>query len=186
MAAPRRIIAPTRPPCAAAPTSRSTSPLPSPPAAGPAEVDRRTWTVHEGTPPEGAPLPFRLGVPPDAHHARVAGLPAIRFDPEQARAALTVDPIQITIAEERREQIGPCLVAALEWPSLGLDLRLAERRWTDFGQRLPGLPPDLQKRFTLRAREAAQAAHLLGPALCAALTAAVIKLSGGPAAGPYR
>jgi hypothetical protein len=56
---------------------------------------------------------------------------------------------------------GPCLVAELTWPSLGLDLRVAERRWTDFGPKLPAFDAGLTKRFTLQAREPEQAARFL-------------------------
>ncbi|MDC3958401.1 hypothetical protein [Polyangium jinanense] len=194
-------------------------------SAGPAEIDRRTWTLFEGTPEEGASIPFRIGIPPDlvptfhspfirvdhalevtavvafgrdlslrvpvvverqrgprksakglplvgkqrhlsvwravADSARAAGSTVVDFDPEQAVLVLDVRGIRVEVTEEHREGLGPCVVAELAFPALGLDLRLAERRWTDFGAKLPGLDKRLAKRFTVQAREPMQATSLL-------------------------
>jgi len=203
-------------------------------AAGPAEVARRTWKLHEGTPPEGASIPFRVAIPKDlvptfhtpfirvdyaleviavvafgrdlslrvpiiverasskrerartgvplvgkqrhlsvwragVETARIAGLPIVDFDPDQAVLVLDVRGIRVTVTEEHREGLGPSTVAELSFPRLGLDLRLCERRWTDLGGNLPGLDRKLSKRFTVRAREAAQATTLLGPGIREAL-----------------
>lgn len=191
-----------------------------------AEIERRTFKLCEGTPEEGASLPFRIAIPKDlpptfvspyilvdhavevvavvafgrdlslrvpvrierqrgerpeakglplvgkqrhlsvwracADSARAAGYTVVDFDPDQAVLVLDVRGIHVEVTEEHREGLGPCVVAELSFPSLGLDLRLAERRWTDFNAKLPGLDSRLAKRFTVRAREAAQATNLLG------------------------
>ncbi|MRG96130.1 hypothetical protein [Polyangium spumosum] len=195
--------------------------------AGPAEIERRTYKLCEGTPEEGASLPFRIAIPKDlaptflspfisVDHAievvavvafgrdlslrvpvrverqrgerpsaegrlplvgkqrhlsvwragegaaRAAGYTVVEFDPEQARLTLDVHGVRVEVTEEHREGLGPCTVAELSYPPLGLDLRLAERRWTDLGAKLPGLDKRLAKRFTVKAREAVQAQCLLG------------------------
>jgi len=194
--------------------------------AGPAEIDRRTFKLCEGTPEEGASLPFRIGIPADlpptflspfisvdhaievvavvafgrdislrvpvrverqrgarpsaenrlplvgkqrhlsvwragADAARAAGYTVAEFDPERATLVLDVRGIRIEVTEEHREALGPCIVAELSYPALGLDLRLAERRWTDFSGKMPGLDKQLAKRFAVRAREPMQAVCLL-------------------------
>jgi hypothetical protein len=95
--------------------------------------------------------------------ARQAGYTIVEFDPNRPMLVLDIRGIRVTVLEENRESLGPCLVAELDWPSLGLELRLCERHWTDLGGSLPGLDKRLEKRFTIRAREASQAVHLLGP-----------------------
>jgi hypothetical protein len=63
-------------------------------------------------------------------------------------------------------------VANLEWPELGLDLSLTERRWTDAFKRDLGLAmeePAFDARLAVRARDAAQVRALLSPELRAAL-----------------
>ncbi len=212
--------------------------------AGPRDVDRRTWILHDGTPTEGAAIPFRLAIPKEVpagfrspfiqvEHAieavavvalgkdialrvraqalrsaaarpgapvpligsarhlgvwqaaveqvrltGVGGVKDLHFDPTEGAASFAVGDVAVTVVEEqgavrkRRERpgvaggvplsdSGPCLVAELTWPSLGLDLRLAERRWTDFGPKLPAFDAGLTKRFTLQAREPEQAARFL-------------------------
>ena len=195
--------------------------------AGPAEVDRRTWVIHEGTPAEGAAIPFRLKLPDDAPvtfhtpfirldqrleatavvafgsdvaisapvvvlapssarpaaHAnlplvgrqrhlevwraavdkvRVPGVEVVHFNAEEATATLEVRGVRVVVSEEHRDKLGPCLVAALDWPAMGLDLRLGERSWTDMGGKLEEVDRAFQKRFLVRAREGAQAARVLG------------------------
>jgi len=197
-------------------------------AGGSLEVDRRSLTIHQGTPRDGEPVPFRLGIPEDlptsfttpvirvqhvleatavvafgtdlvlrapvvvlrsqapreeleprspkpllgrarhiavwraaAEGARSTGLHELSIDADNAAASFQLGGIEVSVAEEHREGLGPCLAAHLEWASLGLDLRLAERRWTDFGGNLEGIDARFQKRFTLRAREPAQAATVL-------------------------
>ncbi len=194
--------------------------------AGPAEVDRRTWTLLESTPVEGDAIPFRIVVPPElaptfhspfiridyalevvavvafghdfslrvpvvverlqsprhaapglplvgkqrhlsvwraaVDAARAAGTTVVAFDPERAGLVLDVGGVRVEVAEEHREGLGPCIVAELSYPALGLDLRLCERRWTDLGAKLPGLDKRLSKRFTVKAREPMQVTSLLG------------------------
>jgi hypothetical protein len=197
--------------------------------AGPTETDRRTWVVYEGTPAEGASIPFRIRLPDDApatfhspyirvdqaleatavvafgrdvairapvtvlataardrplarsadlplvgrqrhvavwraavDQVRVPGVEVVAFAPEEATATLEVRGIRVVVSEEHREGLGPCLVAACDWPALGLGLRLGERSWTDVGGKLDEVDRAFQKRFLVRAREGAQAAALLG------------------------
>lgn len=204
--------------------------------AGPAETDKRTWTICESTPENGKSMAFRLNIPKDVpttfqspfirvDHALEARavvafgsdislrVPAlvlrgshkkrertantipplvgherhsavwqaavaqiqlppgadIRFEPEAQAAILHVGDISVQIREELRSDTGPCLVASMEYPTLGLDLRLAERSWTEFGSKFASLDKKLQKRFTISAREEAQAAHLLNPGVARAL-----------------
>ncbi len=204
--------------------------------AGPTEVDRRTWVVHEGPPAEAAAIPFRLKLPEDApvtsrtpfisvdfaleatavvafgrdvairapvavfaaaaaerplarsvdlplvgrqrhlavwraavDKARVPGVDVVQFSPEEATATLEVRGVRVVVGEEHREGLGPCLVATLDWPALGLGLRVAERSWSDLGGKLDEVDRKFQSRFLVRAREGAQAAALLGPGVRQAL-----------------
>ena len=94
---------------------------------------------------------------------RAAGHPIVESDPAQEKLVLDVRGLRVTVTEEHREGLGPCLAAELEWPRLGIDVRLAERRWTDLGAKLDAVDAALQERFTVRARESAQVARLLVP-----------------------
>lgn len=96
---------------------------------------------------------------------KTAKLQVIEFNPEQASLVLDVDGIRINVVEEHREKLGPCLVAELNYPSMGLGLRLCERKWTDFGAKIPGMDRELSKRFTAQARDAKQVTGLLGSTL---------------------
>lgn len=87
------------------------------------------------------------------------------FDPEQASMVLDIQGIRINVVEEHREKLGPCLVAELNYSSLGLGLRLCERSWTDFGAKIPEMDRALAKRFTAQAREPEQVTKLLGASL---------------------
>lgn len=196
--------------------------------AGPAEVDRKTRSLFDGTPGEGESIPFHIAIPHDlaptfntpfirVDHAieivavvafgrdltlrvpvfverrtrlsqgavgqiplvgkqrhlavwragieamRAKGHPIADSDPDQAKLVLDVRGLRATVTEEHREGLGPCLVAEIEWPALGVEMRVVERRWTDFGTKLPALDEALQDRFTVRVREPAQVARLLGP-----------------------
>lgn len=143
----------------------------------------------------GAPVPLigsarHLGVWQAAveqvRQTGVGGVKDMHFDPTQGAASFSVGAVSVTVVEEqgevrkRRERAGvsggppvsdggPCLVAELTWPELGLDLRVAERRWTDFGGKPAAFDAALTKRFSVRAREPVQAARLLHPALRDAL-----------------
>lgn len=85
-------------------------------------------------------------------------------DAERGRTTFAARGVHVTVTEEQREGLGPCLVAALSWEPLGLGLRVADRRWTDFGGRVEGVDAELQKRFTVKAREGAQVRDLLSSA----------------------
>lgn len=85
----------------------------------------------------------------------------LRLDSSSPTVRLDVHDVAIQIREEVRNDVGPCLVASLTYPSLGLQLRLAERRWTEFGSSFEKLDKKLQKRFTISAREEAQVISLL-------------------------
>lgn len=143
----------------------------------------------------GAPVPLigsarHLGVWQAAvaqvRETGVTGMRDLHFDPTQGAASFSVGDVAVTVVEEqgevrkRRERAGvtggppvtdsgPCLVAELTWPALGLDLRVAERRWTDFGGKPAAFDAALTKRFSLRAREPEQASRFLDPSLRDAL-----------------
>jgi hypothetical protein len=200
---------------------------------GPTAVDKRTFLISEGTPEEGASIPFRLQIPDDltpafrspflqvhhelqvtavvafgldlglsvpltilrpatppppprdlplvgkARHAQIfrgaldalrkAGHEILQEDPEGASVSLQIGDTLARVTEEHREGLGPCLVASLEGPSLGLALRICERSWTDLGSRIDAIDGPFQKRFTVRCREGAQGAALLSSALRKAL-----------------
>lgn len=78
-------------------------------------------------------------------------------DPEHARIVLSVRGIRATITDEVSDKWGPCRVAKLEWPALGLELRLRERPWTELVLERKEDNKRFQQRFTLQTREAAQA-----------------------------
>ncbi len=92
---------------------------------------------------------------------RAAGYDLVQEDPSSAAVTFLARGIQVRVVEEHRDGLGPCLVADLDGPPLGLDLRLCERSWTDLGARLSGVDAAFQKRFTVRAREEAQVVALL-------------------------
>ena len=88
------------------------------------------------------------------------------------RAGLTCDPAQETMSgrfgevalelglELRGDQLQA--VATLEWPPLGLDLTVTERRWTDAFKRDVSLQePAFDARFAVRGRDPAQVRALL-------------------------
>jgi len=99
----------------------------------------------------------------------IPGASLVRFEPEAARVVFSVLGLRVTAREEARDD-APCLVAEVEYPPQGLELRVAERRWTDLGAQLDGVDVGFQRRFTVRAREAAQAAAVLDGAVCAGLS----------------
>lgn len=102
---------------------------------------------------------------------RDAGYEILQGDPSEASVSFQAGQVQVRVVEEHRDGLGPCLVADLDGPPLGLDLRVCERSWTDLGNRLDGLDGAFQKRFTVLCREEAQALALLTPALREALAA---------------
>ncbi len=98
----------------------------------------------------------------------IPGASLVRFDPEQGQVVFSVHGLKVLAREEIRGD-SPCLVAEVSLPALGLDLRVAERKWTDLGARLPEVDGLFQQRFTVRAREPAQARAVLDEALRGAL-----------------
>jgi hypothetical protein len=92
---------------------------------------------------------------------RASSKSIVEANPEEAKIVLDVRGIRATITEEHRDKLGPCRVAELEWSALGLEFRLCEREWTDFGKGLPEYGKKFEKRFTVRARESKQVVHLL-------------------------
>lgn len=201
-------------------------------SAGPREVQRHVYRIHEGKPAEGASLPLRLRVPADltptfqsaflelAWHLEVRAvitlgsdvvlavpaviLPPAGDEPKRSRRADRAAPV----GHERRALIwaelarrhglhahgderlrgeldgvtfelrpesheaGVWAIAELSWPKLGLDLRVAEKRWLDtlVGEDL-ALDRAFSARFSSAARERAQAAALLDDAVRGALLA---------------
>lgn len=200
-------------------------------SAGPHGTEQGRWEVHEGTPGDGEPIAFRLGLPPTmaptfespfirVEHALEAravvafgrdvtlrvpvsvayeaapsrgaprdpapplvgrdryaavwreaiergvlrGVGQLTYDADRGRATFAARGVRVAVTEEPREGLGPCLVAALGWEPLGLGLRVADRRWTDLGGRVEGVDAELQRRFTVKAREAAQVRGLLSAA----------------------
>lgn len=127
------------------------------------------------------PLPRDLPLVGKARHTAVfrdalealkqAGYAILQEDAEEASVAFQVGDTLIRITEEHREGLGPCLVADVDGPPLGLGLRICERSWTDLGARLSLIDKTFQKRFTVHCREEAQGAALLTPPLCHALSA---------------
>lgn len=126
---------------------------------------------HKNKPKRSAELPLvgkvrHLSVWRAAVDAiKAAKLHVVEFDPERASMVLDMYGIRVQVIEEHREKFGPCLVAELNYPSLGLDVRLCERRWTDFGSKIPEMDRALAKRFTAQAREPRQVTQLLGASL---------------------
>lgn len=118
----------------------------------------------------------------------IPGASVVRFEPEAARVVFSVRGLRVVAREESRGEL-PCLVAEVMCDPMGLELRVAERRWTDLGAKISGLDDAFQSRFTARAREPAQALAVLDAALMRALAAfeeaalddrgAVVSQSGG-------
>ena len=98
----------------------------------------------------------------------IPGASLVRFDPEQGKVVFSVHGLKV-LAREEIQGDSPCLVAEVSLPALGLDLRVAERKWTDLGARIPEVDGFFQQRFTVRVREPAQASAVLDEALRVAL-----------------
>ncbi|MBS1149170.1 MAG: hypothetical protein H6Q89_868, partial [Myxococcaceae bacterium] len=102
--------------------------------------------------------------------AAVARMTGLRSDPEGETMTGTIGPIELTVMLELR---GAQLysVAMLAWPSLQLELELAERRWRD--ALIAGVPVGeelFDKRFTVRGRASAQVQAVLNPEVRAQLS----------------
>lgn len=83
-------------------------------------------------------------------------------DPEAERMTGVRGPVAVEVRTEQRDA-DFWLVAQLGWPTLGLDLDVTERRWTDLlsGDVVKMGLEKIDGRFCARAREHAQAAPLL-------------------------
>lgn len=95
--------------------------------------------------------------------ASVARLVGLQSDPEGETMTGKIGPIALTVMLELR---GAQLysVASLSWPSLHLEVDVAERRWRDaFSAGLPLGDEGFDKRFTVRGRDPAQLQILLNP-----------------------
>jgi len=73
----------------------------------------------------------------------------------------------IHITAEHRGNDGPFLVAEIEWPSLGMGLKVAERSWSDFGGK-KGVE-DLDQRFAIEGRDPEQVRRLFDTATARAI-----------------
>ncbi|HRI71460.1 MAG TPA: hypothetical protein PK156_44810 [Polyangium sp.] len=93
----------------------------------------------------------------------------LRLDTGSPAVCLDIQGMSVQIREEVRRDVGPCLVASLTYPSLGMQLRLAERRWIDFGGKWAEIDHKLRQRFTISAREEAQGSVLFNLNLSKAL-----------------
>ncbi|WP_394832956.1 hypothetical protein LVJ94_41290 [Pendulispora rubella] len=88
-------------------------------------------------PPSGQPPPPRGWVAPVGKERRarswrfIAKAHGLLCDDENERMTATFGAVSLTIGLEQRAAEGLYAVARLEWPALGLDLRIEERKWTD-------------------------------------------------------
>jgi hypothetical protein len=201
-------------------------------SAGPREVQRHVYRIHEGKPAEGASLAVRLRVPEGLTPTFqsefldlawqlevravitlgsdvVLAVPAVILPPagDEAKSSRRADRAA-PVGHERRALIwnelarrhglhahgderlrgqldevtfelrpesheaGVWAIAELSWPKLGLDLRVAEKKWLDklVGEDL-ALERAFSARFSSAARERAQAVALLDGAVRGALLA---------------
>ncbi|HVH46395.1 MAG TPA: hypothetical protein VM925_28835, partial [Labilithrix sp.] len=102
---------------------------------------------------------------------KVAMRTGLVTDPEVTRMIGRRGVVTIAIETERRDG-DYWLVANLGWPSLGLDLQLNDRRWTDAlaGNVLKSGDGEMDGRFRAHAREHLQAKAIVNPAVLGALT----------------
>ena len=75
---------------------------------------------------------------------------------------------QVHFAAEHRGSDGPFLVGHVQWPRIGLELRIAERKWLDMGKGL-AMGGAFGERFLVTAREERQARAFFGDGLKKAL-----------------
>jgi hypothetical protein len=92
---------------------------------------------------------------------RLPGVTDALVDPDEATARFTVGSVRVTAREESHSDLGPCVAVELEYPSLGLGLRVAERSWTDFGAKNSALKQSFRRRFSAKIRDEAQLAAAL-------------------------
>jgi hypothetical protein len=116
----------------------------------------------------GAVRRRRAQLPPVGHERRTLLLRAaaerleleLTAESEELRTVFASSTLIIRL--EPHEGRGLVAVAELTWPTLGLDLELRERRWTDaFGEELELSDPPFRKRFYARATETERASLML-------------------------
>ncbi len=97
--------------------------------------------------------------------AEVASRLGFTNDPEQERMLFNEGDVTLVVQTAARED-EMFVAAELAWPPLGIDLTVGERQWTSlFGDHVDVAHRAAAKRFTIHAREAAQAQALLTAAL---------------------
>ncbi len=94
-------------------------------------------------------------------HLRLPGVTDLRMDADACEARFTVGAVNAVVREETHATLGPCVVAELSYGNLGLDLRVVERSWTDWGSKFPELGSAFRKRFSCKIRDSRQLASLL-------------------------
>ena len=86
-------------------------------------------------------------------------------DPEQERMLFDVGGVSLVVQLETRG-VDSYVTGVLSWAPLGLDLTLGKHEWTSlFGDHVDVLHAEASRRFTIHAREHAQARELFDPAL---------------------
>lgn len=91
------------------------------------------------------------------------------YDPETEHLSTKHGSVALSICLEERGAHGLYMVATLAWPGLGLDIEIADRRWSDFFTSVETGDAAFERQFRVRAREPAQARALLDASVRAAL-----------------
>lgn len=94
-------------------------------------------------------------------HLRLPGVTQLSVDADSCEARFTVGAVSAVVCEETHASLGPSVVAELTYADVGLDLRVAERKWSDFGSKVPSLNAAFGKRFSCSIRDPKQALSLL-------------------------
>lgn len=102
-------------------------------------------------------------------HLRQSGVSDAAVDIDRCEARFLVGSVAAVVREETHASLGPCLVTELSHQDVGLELRVAERAWTDFGGKVPALSAPFRKRFSCAIRDPKQATSLLDPLMQEAL-----------------
>jgi len=133
-------------------------------------VDRR----HAA--PEAEARPKNRTAPPVGRERRVVFWGAVAshlsldYDRDTSRISCRIGEVDLSIAPAASLKDDASVLVTARWPSLGIDLEVAERRWIDLlGRALPIDDEAFAKRFRTRARELAQAEAVLDEGARAAL-----------------
>jgi hypothetical protein len=106
--------------------------------------------------PAALPMRFHVGRERRALvFAEVARIHELEFDSAAERLTGHCGDVAVGVSIEQREKEGYWQTAELRWPPLGIDLRLAERRWLDALGADPIKVAGIE-RWTVGGREAAQ------------------------------